>query len=173
MAASIAHFDDLLAQHDFLFVVYYRGHWCPFWTSHLKAFEALKPEITALNGKMLAVTSELEQHSEATRKSSGYTGEIIVDTENFLAKELKQRGWLDVAISSRWGYEHGMAQPSLLAIKQNKEVPYSWAIVPSLDRPVLTQVWANIEAQLQGKKGSPVEVGTIGAGSVILEKLFG
>ncbi|KZP01958.1 hypothetical protein FIBSPDRAFT_987791, partial [Athelia psychrophila] len=124
--------------------------------------------------------SELEQHSEATRKSSGYTGEIIVDTENFLAKELKQRGWLDVAISSRWGYEHGMAQPSLLAIKQNKEVLYSWAIVPSLmnlagakDRPVLTQVWANVEAQLQGKKASPVEVGTIGAGSVILEKLFG
>lgn len=41
------------------------------------------------------------------------------------------------------------------------------------DRPVLTQVWDNVEAQLQGKKNTPVEVGTIGAGSVLMEKLFG
>ena len=69
------------------------------------------------------------------RKSTGFTGEILVDTENLLAAELKQRGLLDVAISEKAGYEHGMAQPSVLVVKQNKEVLYSWAIVPSLVCP--------------------------------------
>ncbi|KAF7976231.1 hypothetical protein HWV62_7258 [Athelia sp. TMB] len=179
-STSIAYFDDLLTKNDFLFVVYYRGHWCPFCISYLKALAGLEPQITALNGKVLVVTSEPESHSAATRKSSGFTGEILVDTENLLAVELKQRGLLDVAISQWPGYEHGMAQPSVLVIKQNKEVLYAWAIVPSLmnlnggkDRPVLNQVWENIEAQLQGKEGPYKNINTIGAGSVILEKLFG
>lgn len=41
------------------------------------------------------------------------------------------------------------------------------------DRPVVKQVWANVEAQLQGKESPHKQVGTIGAGSVILGKLFG
>lgn len=98
----------------------------------MKAFAALESRITTLNGKMLAVTAEPESHIKATRAASGYTGAILVDTENLLAAELKQRGWLDVAISSMPGYEHGMAQPAVLAVKRNKEVVYSWAIVPSV-----------------------------------------
>lgn len=41
------------------------------------------------------------------------------------------------------------------------------------DRPVVTQVWVNVEAQLQGKEIPHKEVGTIGAASVIFGKLFG
>ena len=41
------------------------------------------------------------------------------------------------------------------------------------DRPVLNEVWENTEAQLQGKNGPHKTVGKIGAGSVILGKLFG
>ncbi|KZP18078.1 hypothetical protein FIBSPDRAFT_603283 [Athelia psychrophila] len=179
-STSITYFDDLLAKHDFLFVVYFRGHWCPFCIAYLKALEGLESQIGSLNGKILTVTAEPESQSEATRKSSGFTGEILVDTENLLALELKQRGLLTVAISEKAGYEHGMAQPSVLVIKQNKEVLYSWAIVPALmnlggakDRPVLTQVWDNVQAQLQGKASPHKKVGTIGAGSVIFGKLFG
>ncbi|KAF7976228.1 hypothetical protein HWV62_7252 [Athelia sp. TMB] len=179
-STPIAYFDNLLTRHDFLFVVYYRGHWCPFCISYLKALAGIESQITALNGKVLAVTSEPQSHSAATRKLSGFTGEILVDTENLLAAELKKRGLLHVAISEKAGYEHGMAQPSVLAVKQNMDVLYSWAIVPSLmnlggakDRPVLTQAWDNVQAELQGKKGPYKNVSKIGAGSVIFEKLFG
>ena len=62
-----------------------------------------------------------------------------MDTENELAKFLKQQGTLDVAISEKKGYVKGMAQPAVLAVRYGKgagtekeEVLESWAIVPSL-----------------------------------------
>jgi hypothetical protein len=64
------------------------------------------------------------------RAASGYTGETIVDTENVLAKELKSRGVIDVAISERSGYPHGMVQPAILVGSKTK-VWYTWAIVPA------------------------------------------
>ena len=79
------------------------------------------------------MTSEPSQHLDATRKSSGYQGEVIVDPENKLAAYLKEKGWLDVAISRKGGYDHGMAQPAVLVLRkkdQGVEVLYSWAIAP-------------------------------------------
>ena len=65
---------------------------------------------------------------------SGYTGETIIDTKNELARELKRRGLVDVAISEKKGYENGMAQPAVLVIKNDKTVLYHWAISPSMVR---------------------------------------
>lgn len=62
--------------------------------------------------------------------ASGYTGETIIDTKNELARELKRRGLVDVAISERKGYDNGMAQPAVLVIK-DQTVLYHWAISPS------------------------------------------
>ena len=86
---------------------------------------------------MLAVTSEPAQHAEATRAASGYSaGELLVDTENKLAQELKRRGVVEVAVSSHRGYEHGMAQPAVVVVRNVEggegEVVYSWAIVPGV-----------------------------------------
>ena len=64
------------------------------------------------------------------RALSGYTGEMIADPENLLAKELKRRGVLDVAISDRGGYPHGMAQPAVL-VASKTDVYYRWEIVPA------------------------------------------
>jgi hypothetical protein len=55
-----------------------------------------------------------------------------VDEENVLLKELKKRGWADVAVTEKQGYEHGMAQPAVLVVKKGGEVLESWAIVPSM-----------------------------------------
>ena len=65
------------------------------------------------------------------REATGYIGETIVDTENLLVNELKRRGIIDVAISEKKGYEHGMAQPAVL-IGTKERVVYRWAIVPSM-----------------------------------------
>lgn len=82
---------------------------------------------------MLAVTSQAASELPKMRKASGYTGETIVDPENLLAKELKRRNVINVAISDHDGYPHGMVQPAVLALNgQDRKVLYEWAIVPSL-----------------------------------------
>jgi hypothetical protein len=46
-------------------------------------------------------------------------------------KYFKERDLLDVAISEKKGYEHGMAQPAILVIGKGGDVLEKWAIVPS------------------------------------------
>jgi hypothetical protein len=76
------------------------------------------------------VTAEAASLLPAMRTASGYTGETIVDPDNFLAKELKRRGLLDVAISDKNAYPNGMAQPAVLVLRRDGTVLYQWAIVP-------------------------------------------
>lgn len=105
--------------------------------AHLKELASLSADIMAAGGTVLAATADPAENLEKTRSSSGLTDTVIVDPENILAKELKSRGTLDVAISTSgaaWlrGYKHGMAQPALLIIKKDGTVLQRWAIVPSL-----------------------------------------
>ena len=110
----------------------FRGRWCPFCMSYLRQLQALNESITASNGTLLIVTAERDSELPATRSASGYTGEAIVDPLNILVKYLKARGALDVSISSKSGYDHGMAQPAVLAMKTDGAVLFHWAIVPGL-----------------------------------------
>ena len=71
------------------------------------------------------------------RTASGYEGETIVDPENVLAKELKRRGLLDLAISDRKGYPQGMVQPGVLVGGGKIGILYSWAIKPGVVGSVL------------------------------------
>jgi hypothetical protein len=100
--------------------------------TYLKTFASLTPSIINAGGKPVIITSEVIKHLESVRKATGYTGDAIVDPENVLARALKDRVQLDVAISSQRGYEHGMAQPALLVMKNDGTVLQKWAIVPSM-----------------------------------------
>jgi hypothetical protein len=77
----------------------------------------------------------------ATRKSSGYEGEAIIDPENKLVRYFKENDMVEVAISEmkiatgRKKYEFGMAQPAILVLTEEGEVLESWAIIPSVVRP--------------------------------------
>ncbi|PVH71517.1 hypothetical protein DL98DRAFT_521017 [Cadophora sp. DSE1049] len=134
MQDLIKKYETLLTSSKFLFIVYYRGHWCPFCTSYLATLQALSPSISAAGGKTVTITSEPEEHLVATRKSSGYQGEAIIDPENKLAKYFKERSLLDVAISEMKlrRYEFGMAQPAILVIGRDGAVLENWAIVPGM-----------------------------------------
>jgi peroxiredoxin len=92
----------------------------------------LTSKISAAGGKTVIVTAEAPEHLDAFQKSTGYTETAIVDPENDLAKELKTRGLLDIAISEKLGYPNGMAQPGVLVIKKDGTVLYNWAIIPSI-----------------------------------------
>lgn len=78
------------------------------------------------------MTSEPSSFLPKTRKLTGYEGEAISDPKNELAAHLKQKGFLDVAISEKKGYEFGMAQPAFLVLDKEGTVWERWAIVPSL-----------------------------------------
>jgi len=158
MADPVSRFGSYMTESKFVFVVFFRGHWCPFCIAYLKALQSLLPSITAAGGKVIAITAEPEQHLKETLSSTGYSGDVIVDPENQIAEELKGRGKLNVAISPKAGYEHGMAQPAVLVMQRDGTVLYNWAIVPGVmnlggakDRPDLKQVWENMEAKMNGK----------------------
>ena len=72
------------------------------------------------------------------RAASGFDGETIVDPENLLAKELKRRGLLDLAISDHKGYPHGMVQPGVLIGGNQVGIVYKWAIVPGTVSPAFS-----------------------------------
>ncbi|KAL6717723.1 hypothetical protein ACLMJK_005638 [Lecanora helva] len=154
----VQRYDSIRAESGFVFVVFYRGHWCPFCQAYLKQLQSLNQRITDARGHVVTVTAENEFELPKMREATGYDGETIVDTENILAKELKRRGIIDVAISDKNGYPHGMAQPAVL-VGTKQKVIYRWAIVPSVmnlggakDRPSLKEIWENAEAEMQGKQ---------------------
>jgi hypothetical protein len=154
--------------------------------AYLKTLNSLEARIGAANGAILAVTAEPTEHLSATREASGYKGLLIVDEENSLAKELKRRGVIDVAISEKKGYAKGMAQPAVLVARQGsangqgREILEKWAIVPSVmnlggakDRPDLVQVWENAQAKMAGKPVVHTKYSLMGFFGTMAGKVFG
>lgn len=118
------------------YLIVFRGHWCPFCISYLRALEQLRPSIEAAGGKTIAITSEPETHLSQTRAASGYNGTVLVDTSHITASSFRREGIVDVAISDKGGYQKGMSQPAITVLKKNadgkEKVLYRWAIVPSM-----------------------------------------
>ena len=98
--------------------------------SYLKSLQSLTPSITAAGGTSLTISAEPSENVEKSRAASGYTGAAISDPDNFIASKMRERGSVDVAITAKNGYPHGMAQPAILIIRKDGEVLYSWAIEP-------------------------------------------
>ncbi|KAH7010602.1 uncharacterized protein B0I36DRAFT_370212 [Microdochium trichocladiopsis] len=177
---TIRDFNALVANSKFVFALVYRGHWCPFCISHIRSLKALEHLIRHADGETVIITSEREEHLPKVRSATGYTGPAIVDTQNLLVADLKKRDIVDVAISDMRlrKYEHGMAQPAVFVIRQGGTVLYRWAIVPSLmnlggakDRPLLEEIWHNVDASLHGKEAVHTTYSTAGVAAVIREKL--
>jgi hypothetical protein len=160
--------------------------------SYLQTLHNLEAPIAAAGGKIIAVTSEPIEHLSSTRKATGYEGLVIIDETNSLAKELKRRGLVDVAISEKKGYKEGMAQPAVLVgrlrqmkggdgmMTEEREVLEKWAIVPSAmnmggakDRPDLVQVWENVQAKLAGRPVVHKKYSLMGFFGTMAGKIFG
>ena len=99
--------------------------------AYLKDFEKLVPFIKQANGTPVIITAEEEKYLPDTLATTGFSGESIVDPENQLAQRLESLGKLNVAISEKSGYPHGLAQPAVLVMKKDGTVLNSWNIVPS------------------------------------------
>ncbi|KPI35343.1 uncharacterized protein AB675_9975 [Cyphellophora attinorum] len=158
MSNPFSTIESLQSSSEFLFVVFYRGHWCPFCNAYLKDFQNIKEAIQAAHGVAVTITSEHPSHLEAMRSQTGFTGEMIADPENTIAAEFKKRHRFTPAISDKKGYPHGMAQPAVFVIQKNGTVVYQWAIEPALmnlggakDRPSLSEIWEDVQLKLNGQ----------------------
>ncbi|TAQ88402.1 hypothetical protein B7494_g3260 [Chlorociboria aeruginascens] len=176
----IEEFTSLLSSSDFLFVVFYRGTWCPFCISYLKTLSTMQSKINGANGTTLAVTSQPSSFLPALRSSTNYSGPTINDPSNTLVKDLEKRGLIKLVISEKKGYEHGMVQPGVLVLTKSGEVLEKWTQIPSVknlggakDRPDLNQIWENVESKMKGGQVVHKTYSLQGILGVIREKLFG
>ncbi|KAL8951190.1 MAG: hypothetical protein Q9222_002820 [Ikaeria aurantiellina] len=141
--------------------------------------------VVSANGTPLIITAQSAEFVEKARQSSGYTGHAISDPDNDIASNLRKRGAVDVAITQKNGYPHGMAQPAIVLTKTDGTVLYSWAIEPktmnlggATGRPILSEVFHNTMAKLNGQRDCSQEQqssksGQTSVSGLLKEKIFG
>ena len=75
-------------QSQFLVVSFYRGGWCPYCNMELKALQDILPELTALQGELIAITPETPDNSLTTAEKNELTFAVLSDIDNAYAKSL-------------------------------------------------------------------------------------
>lgn len=82
-SVSLADFNS-----DFLVISFYRGGWCPYCNLELKALQNILPELTALNGELIAITPETPDNSLTTSEKNELTFSVLSDIDNTYTKSL-------------------------------------------------------------------------------------
>ena len=67
-------------------VTFYRGGWCPYCDIQLRAYQAVLPEITALGGRLVAISPQLPDGSLSTAEANALTFDVLSDVGNGLAR---------------------------------------------------------------------------------------
>jgi peroxiredoxin len=68
-------------------VTFYRGGWCPYCNIQLRAYQAVLPEITALGGRLIAISPQLPDGSLSTAEANKLTFDVLSDTGNRVARD--------------------------------------------------------------------------------------
>jgi len=133
---TVSWFNDVVEKKNFTILLYFRGKWWPFCRAWLKEVNDHLTDIQNSGGQVFGITAQPKGYEKKSQELIGCDFEIICDPSNAVAYELKKRGYLDLTITEvgtkgGMAYPHGMAQPGALAISRDKQVLYSWAIIPS------------------------------------------
>ncbi len=67
-------------------VTFYRGGWCPYCNIQLRAYQQILPEITALGGRLVAISPELPDETLSTREKDALTFDVLSDAGNAVAR---------------------------------------------------------------------------------------
>ena len=76
--------DDILRQGSVV-LTFYRGGWCPYCNIQLRAYQAILPQITALGGRLVAVSPQLPDGSLSTAEKNSLTFDVLSDVGNEVA----------------------------------------------------------------------------------------
>ena len=67
-------------------VTFYRGGWCPYCNLQLRAYQHALPEITALGGRLMAVSAQLPDKSLSTVEQNALEFDVLSDVGNRVAR---------------------------------------------------------------------------------------
>ena len=67
-------------------LTFYRGGWCPYCNIQLRAYQAVLPRITALGGRLVAISPQLPDGSLSTAEANALTFDVLSDVGNDLAR---------------------------------------------------------------------------------------
>ena len=99
--------------------------------AYIKDMEHILPQIEKEGGKAVIITAQSADKLPGFLAKTKFSGETIVDEDTKLVTELKNRNFVNVAVSDKGGYPHGMIQPAVLVLRKDTPL-YSWAIKPSM-----------------------------------------
>ena len=68
-----------------LVVTFFRGGWCPYCSATLEALEAVLPELSQLNGTLVAMTPETGGRALTMKRDRGLHYEVLVDVDLAIA----------------------------------------------------------------------------------------
>lgn len=69
-------------------LIFYRGGWCPYCNTTLRAYEEARDRIEAAGGTLIAVTPEVPEFATETARSTALRFPVAVDRGNRFAKSL-------------------------------------------------------------------------------------
>lgn len=67
-------------------VTFYRGGWCPYCNSQLRAYQAILPEITARGARLAAISPQLPDGSLSTAEANELTFDVLSDIGKSVAR---------------------------------------------------------------------------------------
>jgi len=67
-------------------VTFYRGGWCPYCNIQLRAYQGVLAEITALGGRLVAISPQLPDGSLSTAEANKLTFDVLSDVGNRVAR---------------------------------------------------------------------------------------
>ena len=67
-------------------VTFYRGGWCPYCNLQLRAYQQSLGEITALGGKLIAISPQLPDGSLSTAELNKLSFDVLSDIGNHVAR---------------------------------------------------------------------------------------
>lgn len=88
-------------------LTFYRGGWCPYCNLQLKAYQAILPDITALGGRLVAVSPQLPDGSLGTAERNELTFDVASDVGN--------------AVARRYGLVYPLAEELRAALRSNNK----------------------------------------------------
>ncbi|WP_139994034.1 peroxiredoxin-like family protein [Paenibacillus paridis] len=66
-------------------LTFYRGGWCPFCNSQLKAYQKLLPDIQALGGQLIAISPQSPDNTLSQQEKEELTFQVLSDAHGLVA----------------------------------------------------------------------------------------
>ncbi|MCH2082150.1 MAG: redoxin domain-containing protein [Saprospiraceae bacterium] len=167
--------DTVLAKHEFIVLVFYRGFWCPPCRLELLSYQknGIINDIRKAGGEIYGITSEPHTLAENAHKEWRTDFNHIGDPHHEILADIHNRGWLSLFIwnyvpsfrkevSQSLSHPKGIYQPGVLGVNREGRVLYRWRSVPSnqniggaISRVTALHVWNKVKEAILKPSETP------------------